>query len=80
MRRGRCLDDGRLGGGIDENFIADLRVTNGSIDSSGENGKFYAIAFDELTFKERLKIVRSEVTKKEMLWFLDIKKAKFEKK
>jgi len=62
-----------LGRRIDENFLADLRATDGSIDPCGENGEFHTFVLDGPTFKKRLEIVRSEATLRGGLWFLDIK-------
>jgi uncharacterized protein (TIGR00290 family) len=62
-----------LGRRIDENFLADLRTIDGSIDPCGENGEFHTFVLDGPIFKKRLEIVRSKATKREGLWFLDVK-------
>ncbi len=69
-----------LGRKIDERFIADLRATDGSIDPCGENGEFHTFVLDGPIFKKRLKIARSEATKREGLWFLDVKEFAVEEK
>jgi len=61
-----------LGRRIDENFLADLRAHDGSIDPCGENGEFHTFVLDGPMFKKRLKITRSEATKREGLWFLNV--------
>ncbi|HII06194.1 MAG TPA: diphthine--ammonia ligase [Methanotrichaceae archaeon] len=62
-----------LGREIDEEFIKDLRALNSSIDPCGENGEFHTFVLDGPMFKKRLEIVKSEATKREELWFLDVK-------
>jgi diphthine-ammonia ligase len=69
-----------LGRRIDEEFIKDLRATDGSIDPCGENGEFHTLVLDCPIFKKRLKIVRSEATMREGLWFLDVKEFGIEEK
>ena len=69
-----------LGKRIDGNFLADLRAHDGSIDPCGENGEFHTFVLDGPTFKKRLKIVRSEATKREGLRFLDVKEFRVEEK
>jgi diphthine-ammonia ligase len=69
-----------LGRRIDENFLADLRAHDGSIDPCGENGEFHTFVLDGPIFKKRLEIVRSEATKREGLWFLDVKEFAVEEK
>lgn len=69
-----------LGRKIDEHFIADLQAADGSIDPCGENGEFHTFVLDGPTFKKRLKIVRSEATMREGLWFLDVKEFAVEEK
>lgn len=69
-----------LGRRIDENFLADLRAHDGSIDPCGENGEFHTFVLDGPMFKKRLKIVRSEATKRGGLWFLDVKEFAVEEK
>jgi diphthine-ammonia ligase len=69
-----------LGRQIDENFLADLRAQDGSIDPCGENGEFHTFVLDGPTFKKRLEIIRSEATKRGGLWFLDVKEFAVEDK
>lgn len=69
-----------LGRRIDENFLADLRAHDGSIDPCGENGEFHTFVLDGPIFKKRLEIVRSEATKREGLRFLGVKEFAVEDK
>jgi diphthine-ammonia ligase len=69
-----------LGRRIDENFLSTLRAHDASIDPCGENGEFHTFVLDGPIFKKRLKIVRSEATKREGLWFLDVKEFAVEEK
>jgi diphthine-ammonia ligase len=78
--RADLLGEEWLGRRIDEEFIKDLRAHDGSIDPCGENGEFHTFVLDGPTFKKRLKITGSEATKREGLWFLDVKEFAVEEK
>ncbi|MCQ1537008.1 diphthine--ammonia ligase [Methanosarcina sp. KYL-1] len=69
-----------LGRKIDENFIRDLRNHNPSIDPCGENGEFHTFVTDGPLFKNKIKIVESEMVLRGGYWFLDISTFEAEKK
>jgi uncharacterized protein (TIGR00290 family) len=78
--RADLLGEEWLGRRIDENFLGTLRAHDASIDPCGENGEFHTFVLDGPIFKKRLKITRSEATKREGLWFLDVKEFAVEEK
>ncbi|KKI00169.1 ATP-binding protein [Methanosarcina sp. 1.H.T.1A.1] len=63
-----------LGRKIDENFICDLKKHNPSIDPCGENGEFHTFVIDGPLFKNKIKVMESEMVLREGYWFLEISK------
>lgn len=69
-----------LGRKIDENFICDLKKHNPSIDPCGENGEFHTFVIDCPLFKNKIKVMESEMVFRGGYWFLEISKLGVEKK
>ncbi|KKG15209.1 ATP-binding protein [Methanosarcina sp. 2.H.T.1A.6] len=69
-----------LGRKIDENFICDLKKHNPSIDPCGENGEFHTFVIDGPLFKNKIKVMESEMVLREGYWFLEISKFEAEKR
>jgi uncharacterized protein (TIGR00290 family) len=69
-----------LGRKIDENFICDLKKHNPSIDPCGENGEFHTFVTDCPLFKNRIKVMESEMVLRGGYWFLEISKFEAEEK
>lgn len=69
-----------LGRKIDENFIRDLKKHNPPIDPCGENGEFHTFVTDGPLFKNKIKVMNSEMVLREGYWFLEISKFEAEKK
>lgn len=69
-----------LGRKIDENFICDLKKHNPSIDPCGEKGEFHTFVTDGPLFKNKIKVMESEMVLRGGYWFLEISKFKAEKK
>ncbi|KKG17530.1 Dph6-related ATP pyrophosphatase [Methanosarcina mazei] len=69
-----------LGRKIDENFICDLKKHNPSIDPCGENGEFHTFVTDCPLFKNKIRIMESEMVLRGGYWFLEISKFGTEKK
>lgn len=69
-----------LGRKIDENFIRDLKKHNPSIDPCGENGEFHTFVTDGPLFKNKIKVMESEMVLRGGYWFLEISKFEAEKK
>lgn len=63
-----------LGRKIDENFICDLKNHNPSIDPCGENGEFHTFVIDGPLFKNKIKVIESEMVLRGGYWFLEISK------
>jgi uncharacterized protein (TIGR00290 family) len=78
--RADLLGEEWLGRKIDERFVADLRGHDRSIDPCGENGEFHTLVLDCPIFKKKLKIARSEASKRGGLWFLDVLEFEAEEK
>ena len=69
-----------LGRKIDENFIRDLKNHNPSIDPCGENGEFHTFVTDSPLFKNKIKVIESEMVLRGSYWFMEISKFEVEKK
>lgn len=69
-----------LGRKIDENFICDLKKHNPSIDPCGEKGEFHTFVTDDPRFKNKIKVMESEMVLRGGYWFLEISKFEAEKK
>ncbi len=69
-----------LGRKIDENFIRDLKKHNPSIDPCGENGEFHTFVTDGPLFKNKIKVMESEIVLRRGYWFLEVAKFEVEKK
>lgn len=68
-----------LGRKINENFIRDLKNHNPSIDPCGENGEFHTFVTDGPLFKNKIKVMESEMVLRGGYWFLEISKFNVEK-
>ncbi len=69
-----------VGRKIDENFICDLKKHNPSIDPCGEKGEFHTFVTDGPLFKNKIKVMESEMVLRGGYWFLEISKFEAEKK
>ena len=61
-----------LGRRIDDEFLADLKKANSTVDPCGENGEFHTFVADGPIFKKKIKITRSDPVFKDGYWFLNI--------
>lgn len=76
------LDENFLGKEIDNEMVERLRTLNKKyvIHPSGEGGEYETLVLDAPIFKERIKVVESEITWKGNYGIFDIKKAELQKK
>ena len=61
-----------LGRRIDDEFLADLKKANSTVDPCGENGEFHTFVADGPIFKKKIKITRSDPVFKDGYWFLNV--------
>jgi len=65
---------------IDENFMCALKKHNPSIDPCGENGEFHTFVTDCPLFKNKIRIMESEMVLRGDYWFLEVSKFGAEEK
>ncbi|MBN1234858.1 MAG: diphthine--ammonia ligase [Methanotrichaceae archaeon] len=69
-----------LGRSIDDDFLADLRAANSSVDACGENGEFHTLVLDGPIFEKKMVITKSDPVCREGYWFLNISEFSLQEK